>query len=69
MTPQARILSELQQNAKLGQSKPSDEVEKLCFRVEWETSKGAFGIPNITPEQLSFDTDDALDIVSQLQTS
>ncbi|KAH7915167.1 mediator complex subunit MED14-domain-containing protein [Hygrophoropsis aurantiaca] len=42
-SPQARMLAELQQRAKLGDLRPSDEVEGLKFQVRWEPTKGALG--------------------------
>ncbi|KAL4077046.1 mediator complex subunit MED14-domain-containing protein [Scleroderma yunnanense] len=43
-TPEARMLAELQQRAKLGDARPSDEVEGLKFNVQWEPMKGALGV-------------------------
>ncbi|KAH8828132.1 MED14-domain-containing protein [Flagelloscypha sp. PMI_526] len=60
----SRILGELQHVAKLGHLQPSDDVERLCFQVDWETSKGAFGLPSIPPEELRFE-EDALAINSE----
>ncbi|KAJ7287402.1 mediator complex subunit MED14-domain-containing protein [Mycena rebaudengoi] len=42
-SPKARVLAELQQKSKLGNLRPSDEVEGLKFEVRWEPSKGALG--------------------------
>ncbi|KAJ7647579.1 mediator complex subunit MED14-domain-containing protein [Roridomyces roridus] len=42
-SPKAHVLAELQQRAKLGASRPSDEVEGLKFEVVWEPAKGALG--------------------------
>ncbi|KAF9220121.1 MED14-domain-containing protein [Gyrodon lividus] len=43
-TPVARMLAELQQNAKLGDARPSDEVEGLKFDATWEPMKGMLGV-------------------------
>jgi len=43
-TPTARMLAELQQRAKLGDARPSDEVEGLKFDVRWEPMKGTLGV-------------------------
>ena len=45
----ARVLAELQQRSKLGNLKPSDEVEGLKFEVCWQPAKGALGVI-ISPE-------------------
>ncbi|KAJ7209599.1 mediator complex subunit MED14-domain-containing protein [Mycena pura] len=45
----ARVLAELQQRSKLGNLKPSDEVEGLKFDVCWQPAKGALGVI-ISPE-------------------
>jgi len=42
-TPKARVLAELQQKSKIGNGKPSDEVEGLKFQIRWEPAKGALG--------------------------
>ena len=42
-SPAARMLSELQLKAKLGSTRPSDEVEGLRFEVKWEHMKGTLG--------------------------
>ncbi|KAJ7072524.1 mediator complex subunit MED14-domain-containing protein [Mycena amicta] len=46
--PKAHVLSELQQRAKIGHLRPSDEVESLKFQVLWEPAIGALGA-NISP--------------------
>ncbi|KII92020.1 hypothetical protein PLICRDRAFT_103790 [Plicaturopsis crispa FD-325 SS-3] len=43
-SPKDRVMAELQQKAKLGGRRPSDEVEGLKFEVRWEPSKGALGV-------------------------
>ncbi|KAG8218037.1 mediator complex subunit MED14-domain-containing protein, partial [Butyriboletus roseoflavus] len=43
-SPTARMLSELQLKAKLGSTKPSDEVEGLKFEVKWEPIRGTLGV-------------------------
>ncbi|KAI6103423.1 mediator complex subunit MED14-domain-containing protein [Pisolithus sp. B1] len=43
-TPVARMLADLQQRAKSGESRPSDEVEGLMFDVRWEPMKGTLGV-------------------------
>ncbi|KAH7925939.1 MED14-domain-containing protein [Leucogyrophana mollusca] len=57
-SPKVRMLAELQQKAKLGDAKPSDEVEGLKFRVRWEPTKNALGVP--------IDQDDAVSAVGEL---
>ncbi|CAK5281368.1 unnamed protein product [Mycena citricolor] len=55
-SPKARVLAELQQRAKLGSQKPSDEVEGLKFEVRWEPARGALGFvisPDV-PENFLF---------------
>ncbi|KIK79206.1 hypothetical protein PAXRUDRAFT_161917 [Paxillus rubicundulus Ve08.2h10] len=42
-SPVARMLATLQQKAKLGDGRPSDEVEGLKFNVKWEPMKGTLG--------------------------
>ena len=65
-TPQKRALARLQQKTKLGNAKPSDEVEGLRFTVQWEPTKGALGV--LVPlEQLVLS--DALQVVSQMAIS
>lgn len=44
-TPQLRAVARIQQKAKLGALRPSDEVEGLAFSVKWEPAAGALGIP------------------------
>lgn len=39
-SPKARMLAELQRRSKLGDMRPSDEVESLQFDVKWEPMKG-----------------------------
>ncbi|KAF9528468.1 mediator complex subunit MED14-domain-containing protein [Crepidotus variabilis] len=51
-TPRQRVLSRIQQRAKLGDSKPSDEVEGLQFAVRWEAASGAFGV-FVNPEEVT----------------
>ena len=54
----ARVLAELEQKAKLGSAKPSDQVEGLKFEIKWEPTKGAMGVvinpedAMLTPEEL-----------------
>lgn len=43
-TPTARMLAELQQRAKLGDARPSEEVEGLKFDVRWEPMKRTLGV-------------------------
>ncbi|KAH9485239.1 Mediator of RNA polymerase II transcription subunit 14 [Psilocybe cubensis] len=43
-TSRQRVAARLQQKAKLGRAKPSDEVEGLKFSVVWEPTKGALGV-------------------------
>lgn len=50
-SPKSRMLSKLQRKAKLGNAKPSDEVEDLRFEVKWEPEKSALGV-TLPPDQL-----------------
>ena len=43
-TSRQRAISRMQQKSKLGNARPSDDVEGLRFNVHWEPSKGALGI-------------------------
>ncbi|KAF8995450.1 mediator complex subunit MED14-domain-containing protein [Cyathus striatus] len=52
-TPKARVIDRLRQKSKLGNSKPSDEVEGLKFSIHWELAKFAFGV-SINAEETSF---------------
>ncbi|KAF7321449.1 Mediator of RNA polymerase II transcription subunit 14 [Mycena kentingensis (nom. inval.)] len=57
-TPKLHLLSELQQRAKIGDLRPSDEVESLQFEVKWEPSPGALGVtvaPDVAQGFLSID--------------
>lgn len=45
----ARVLASLQQKSKLGNARPSDQVEGLKFEVQWQPMKGALGVV-IAPE-------------------
>lgn len=37
-------MANLQQRSKLGNERPSDEVEGLKFEVRWEPANGALGV-------------------------
>ncbi|KAF8893946.1 mediator complex subunit MED14-domain-containing protein [Infundibulicybe gibba] len=43
-SPKARIMANIQRKSKLGNSRPSDDVEGLEFRVSWEPAQGALGV-------------------------
>ncbi|OAX41796.1 MED14-domain-containing protein [Rhizopogon vinicolor AM-OR11-026] len=49
-SPMARMLAELQRSSKLGDMRPSDEVENLQFDVKWEPMKGVLAA-NIDAEE------------------
>lgn len=49
-TSRQRVAARLQQKAKLGTAKPSDEVEGLKFSVFWEPTRGALGVV-VSPEE------------------
>ncbi|PPQ98421.1 hypothetical protein CVT24_004100 [Panaeolus cyanescens] len=59
-----KAVSRLQQKAKIGAAKPSDDVEALGFVVKWEPAQGAHGvlIPpedcTLPPKALEIDADD-----------
>lgn len=44
------MIANLQRKAKIGNGRPSDEVEGLKFEVRWEPAKGALGAV-ISPEE------------------
>ncbi|KAJ3571005.1 hypothetical protein NP233_g4045 [Leucocoprinus birnbaumii] len=50
-SPKSRMLAKLQRKTKLGNSKPSDEVEGLRFEVKWEPERGALGVI-LPPDEL-----------------
>lgn len=51
-TSRQRAIARLQQKSKLGNARPSDDVEGLRFNVHWEPAKGALGI-NISLNDLA----------------
>lgn len=57
-----RALAELQRMAKLGDGRPSDEVESLKLEVKWEPARGAIGV-TLQPPDLMVSPDE-LTIVS-----
>jgi mediator of RNA polymerase II transcription subunit 14 len=59
--PKQRVLAQLQQRSKLGNAKPSDEVESLKIVVQWTPSKEVFGV---TSDIVM--SEDALNVVSIL---
>ncbi|KAF9484518.1 MED14-domain-containing protein [Pholiota conissans] len=59
-TSKQRVLSRLQQKSKLGNGRPSDEVEGLKFVVHWEAAKGALGI--VIPQEESVMPPDTLKV-------
>ncbi|KAH9924917.1 MED14-domain-containing protein [Fomitopsis serialis] len=71
-SPKARILAELQEKAKLGAGRPSDEVEPHELQVKWEPEQGALGtmIPpqefHLDKSELSIDSDN-LDVEALLR--
>jgi mediator of RNA polymerase II transcription subunit 14 len=54
-TSRQRAIARLQQKSKLGNARPSDDVEGLRFNVHWEPAKGALGI-NIALNDSTFPT-------------
>lgn len=52
------MLSELQLKAKLGSTRPSDEVEGFKFEVKWEPIKGTLGV--------AIDQNESMAIIGQL---
>lgn len=56
------MLAKLQRKAKLGNAKPSDEVEGLRFEVKWEPEKGALGV--MLPSEELMLPEDYLRVVS-----
>ena len=57
-SPKARMLAELQRRSKLGDMRPSDEVESLQFDVKWEPMKGVLAA--------NIDTEEAIAAVREL---
>ena len=51
-TAAARALAEFHRMAKLGYSRPSDEVESLKLEVKWEPARGVMGV-NLQPPDLA----------------
>jgi mediator of RNA polymerase II transcription subunit 14 len=49
-SPIARMLAELQRKSKLGDMRPSDDVESLQFDAKWEPMKGVLAA-NIDAEE------------------
>ena len=60
-SPKARVIAKIQRISKLGNSKPSDEVEGLKFDVRWDPAQGALGV-HLPPESLTLPPD-ALKVV------
>jgi hypothetical protein len=56
--PMARMLAELQRRSKLGDMRPTDEVESLQFDVKWEPMKGVLAA--------NIDADEAIAAVQEL---
>lgn len=54
--PYQNVVARLQQRSKLGTSRPSDDVERLCFDVHWESAKGAFGVI-VDPDEVALTRD------------
>lgn len=54
----ARMLAELQRRSKLGDMRPTDEVESLQFDVKWEPMKGVLAA--------NIDADEAIAAVQEL---
>lgn len=71
--PKQRVLAQLQERSKLGDAKPSDEVESLKIVVQWTPSKEVFGVTCLpadivlSEDALNVDAD-RLDFQSMLQT-
>jgi mediator of RNA polymerase II transcription subunit 14 len=62
-TPKGHTLARLQQQVKLGNRKPSDEVEKLKLQVTWDLCQGVLGV-DIPPSAVDIPPSE-LEIVSQ----
>ena len=60
-SPKARVIAKIQRISKLGNSRPSDEVEGLKFDVRWEPAQGALGV-HLPAESLA-PPQDALKVV------
>ncbi|TRM70306.1 mediator complex subunit MED14-domain-containing protein [Schizophyllum amplum] len=62
--PRARMLAEIQQKSKLGDLRPSDEVETLALEARWQPEPNALGVQipeehaRIPPEELVVDSQD-----------
>ncbi|KAF8621558.1 hypothetical protein AX15_007725 [Amanita polypyramis BW_CC] len=68
-SPKARVIAKLERASKLGNMRPSDEVEGLKFDVRWEPAQGALGVQlptgsltlsqgtlKVDPDDLNFET-------------
>ena len=64
-SPKARVIAKIQRVSKLGNSRPSDEVEGFEFNVRWEPAQGALGV-HLPAESLTLSRD-ALKVVRVLQ--
>ena len=62
--PKQRVLAQLQERSKLGDAKPSDEVESLKIVVQWIPSKEVFGVTCLPADIVM--SEDALNVVSIL---
>jgi hypothetical protein len=51
-TPEQIVLARVQQRVKLGNTKPSDEVQPLRLSVTWEPSQGVLAV-NLPPSDLT----------------
>ncbi|RXW15427.1 hypothetical protein EST38_g10430 [Candolleomyces aberdarensis] len=71
-TPEQIVLARVQQRVKLGNTKPSDEVQPLRLSVTWEPSQGVLAV-NLPPSELTLPRDeltvdaDNLDFESMLR--
>lgn len=63
--PNARVLTELQDRAKLGERRPSDTVEGTTWNVVWEPAPLALGIA-ITTEAVISPPDELIVVCARL---
>jgi mediator of RNA polymerase II transcription subunit 14 len=56
---QVRILNEVAESSKLGDMRPSDQLESLQFSVKWEPVKGALAA-TVPPEELTMSKHDLI---------
>lgn len=62
LSPRARVMAQLHAKSKLGNLAPSDEIERLVFKLKWQPADFAFGV--VIPQEETALPDGVLEIVS-----